>query len=59
MEEEIGYGQEQLQLADHLLAKCNIVRKRGKGRERGSRRGATTRKRTKNTTGKSLLSSKK
>ena len=63
LEEEITFGREQLQLADHLLSECNAVRTQGRRRE-GRKEAASMgsgKKRTKNasTTGKRLLSSKK
>lgn len=62
LEEEVEYGHEQLQLADHLLSECSIVRKRGK--KRGGRKGTKTaptsrRAKTTNTTGNKLIHSKK
>lgn len=61
LEEEIVFGKEQLQLADHLLSKCNAVRKRGRERE-STTDGPTRRKggrKSKGSTRKRLLSSKK
>ena len=33
LKDEIEFGKEQLQLADHLLAECMATRKRGRRRE--------------------------
>jgi hypothetical protein len=59
LEEEIQCGQEQLQLADHLLSECNAVRKRGRKRDGKKLTPAQRKNRGTGSARKRLLSSKK
>ena len=61
LEDEMKYGREQLQLADHLLSECNTISKKGTRRKTGKGRKSVigSIRRTNRPGKKKLFSSKK